>query len=58
MAFNKITIAGGGVLGSQIAFQAAYCGYRVCIWLRNEESVQRTKETNGQKNIKLTSNSP
>ena len=44
MAFNKITIAGGGVLGSQIAFQAAYCGYRVCIWLRNEESVQRTKE--------------
>ena len=43
MAIKKITIAGGGILGSQIAYQAAYCGYDVTIWLRNEESVKRTK---------------
>lgn len=31
---KNITIMGGGVLGSQIAFQAAYCGFDVTIWLR------------------------
>ena len=30
---KNITIMGGGVLGSQIAFQAAYCGFYVTIWL-------------------------
>ena len=44
MALNKFTFAGGWVLGSQIAFQTAYCGYRVSIWLRSEESIQRTRE--------------
>lgn len=43
MNYKKIVIAGGGVLGSQIAFQAAYCGYDVVIWLRSEESKTRTK---------------
>lgn len=36
---KKIMVAGGGVLGSQIAFQAAYCGFDVTIWLRSEGSI-------------------
>lgn len=43
MSFKKIVVAGGGVLGSQIAFQAAYCGKEVTIWLRSESSITRTK---------------
>ena len=43
MAFKKIVVAGGGVLGSQIAFQAAYCGFDVTIWLRSEGSIGRTQ---------------
>lgn len=41
--YNKIVVAGGGVLGSQIAFQAAYCGFDVTIWLRSKDSITRTK---------------
>src|SRR5574344_205446 len=40
---KKIVVAGGGVLGSQIAFQAAYCGFDVTIWLRSEGSITRTQ---------------
>ena len=40
---QKIVVAGGGVLGSQIAFQAAYCGFEVTIWLRSEGSITRTQ---------------
>lgn len=40
---KKIVVAGGGVLGSQIAFQAAFCGFDVTVWLRSEESIGRTK---------------
>ena len=40
---KNITIMGGGVLGSQIAFQAAYCGFDVTIWLRSEGSIGRTQ---------------
>ncbi len=43
MSFKKIVIAGGGVLGSQIAFQAAYCGFDVTIWLRSQGSIGRTQ---------------
>lgn len=43
MEFQKIVVAGGGVLGSQIAFQTAYCGFDVTIWLRSESSIARTK---------------
>lgn len=43
MAFKKVVVAGGGVLGSQIAFQAAYCGFDVTVWLRSEGSIGRTK---------------
>ena len=40
---KNITVAGGGVLGSQIAFQTAFCGFDVKIWLRSVESIGRTK---------------
>lgn len=43
MKYKKIVVAGGGVLGSQIAFQSAYCGYDVTIWLRSEDSKTRTQ---------------
>lgn len=44
MSYKKITIAGGGVLGSQIAFQAAYCGFDTTIWLYKESVLQNTTE--------------
>ena len=40
---KKVVVAGGGVLGSQIAFQAAYCGFDVTIWLRSEGSIGRAQ---------------
>ena len=43
MGFKNVVIAGGGVLGSQIAFQAAYWGKDVTIWLRSESSISRTR---------------
>lgn len=39
MSYKTVCVAGGGVLGSQIAFQAAYCGFDVTIWLRSEGSI-------------------
>lgn len=43
MQIKNVVVAGGGVLGSQIAFQAAYCGFNVTIWLRSEGSITRTQ---------------
>lgn len=43
MSFKNITVAGGGVLGSQIAFQTAYKGFNTTIWLKNEVFIQETK---------------
>lgn len=43
MEIKNVVVAGGGVLGSQIAFQAAYCGFNVTIWLRSESSISRTR---------------
>lgn len=43
MQFKNIVVAGGGVLGSQIAFQAAYCGFDVTVWLRSQGSIGRTQ---------------
>lgn len=43
MKINRVVVAGGGVLGSQIAFQIAYCGFDVTIWLRSEGSITRTQ---------------
>ena len=45
MSFKNIVLAGGGVLGSQIAYQSAYCGFDVTIYLRSEESVLRRRLT-------------
>ena len=41
MDFKNIVVAGGGVLGSQIALQSAYKGFEVTIWLRSEASIER-----------------
>ena len=43
MELNKVTIIGGGVLGSQIGLMSAYVGKDVTFWLRSESSVERTK---------------
>lgn len=43
LMIRKVVVAGGGVLGSQIAFQSAYCGFDVTIWLRSEGSIGRTQ---------------
>ena len=43
MKYSNVVVAGGGVLGSQIAFQSAYCGANVTIWLRSEGSIARTQ---------------
>ncbi len=40
---KKLVVAGGGVLGSQIAFQAAFKGLEVVFWLRHDDSIGRTK---------------
>ena len=43
MSFQNIVVCGGGVLGSQIAFQLAFCELNVIVWVRSEESIKRTK---------------
>ena len=43
MKYSNVVVAGGGVLGSQIAFQAAYCGFNVTIWLRSDKEIAGNK---------------
>ena len=43
MNIQNVVIAGGGVLGSQIAYQSAYKGFSVTIWLRSEASIGRSR---------------
>ena len=43
MSYKTVCVAGGGVLGSQIAFQSAYKGFNVKVWLRSEGSIDRAK---------------
>lgn len=43
MAIEKVVVAGGGVLGTQIALQTAFSGKDVTIWLRSEGSIGRTQ---------------
>lgn len=38
MKYKNIVVAGGGVLGSQIAFQCAYCGFNVTVLVTDEGS--------------------
>jgi 3-hydroxybutyryl-CoA dehydrogenase len=40
---NKVVVAGGGVLGTQIGLMCAYTGKDVTFWLRSESSIQRTR---------------
>ncbi|WP_144513852.1 3-hydroxyacyl-CoA dehydrogenase [Bacillus sp. FJAT-22090] len=44
MHFKNITVAGSGVLGSQIAFQTAFHGYNVSVYDINEEVLIKAKE--------------
>lgn len=41
--FQNIVLIGGGVLGSQIAYQTAYAGFHTTIYLRSEASVERAR---------------
>lgn len=43
MAIKNLTLIGGGVLGSQIAYQSAFRGCNVTVWLRSEASIGRAK---------------
>lgn len=43
MKIKKVTIAGGGVLGAQIAHVTAFHGFDVTIWGRSEGSIERVK---------------
>ena len=44
MNYKKIVVAGGGILGSQIAFQSAYYGFDVTILIRKEDSSEEVKD--------------
>jgi 3-hydroxyacyl-CoA dehydrogenase len=44
MDYKNITVAGSGVLGSQIAFQTAYFGFNVNVYDVNDEALERAKE--------------
>lgn len=44
MGFTNITVAGSGVLGSQIAFQTAYKGFNVSIYDITDEALNNAKE--------------
>lgn len=44
MSIKNVTIAGSGVLGSQIAFQTAFRGYNVTIYDINDEVIAKAKD--------------
>jgi 3-hydroxyacyl-CoA dehydrogenase len=44
MHVKNITIAGSGVLGSQIAFQTAFKGFNVSVYDINDEALERAKD--------------
>ncbi|MEF2966662.1 3-hydroxyacyl-CoA dehydrogenase [Paenibacillus sp. M1] len=44
MNFKNITVAGSGVLGSQIAYQTAFKGFNVTVYDINDEALERAKE--------------
>lgn len=44
MEFQHITVAGSGVLGSQIAFQSAFHGFQVSVYDINETAIVKAKE--------------
>lgn len=40
MKYKNVVVAGGGILGSQIAFQCAYCGFNVTVLVRDQEGAK------------------
>ncbi len=44
MDIKKVVVCGGGILGSQIAFQSAYCGFDVTILIRKEDNSEDVKK--------------
>ncbi|WP_018661700.1 3-hydroxyacyl-CoA dehydrogenase [Heyndrickxia acidiproducens] len=44
MDFQYVTVAGSGVLGSQIAYQAAFKGFVVSVYNINEAAIEHAKE--------------
>ena len=47
ITINTVTVAGSGVLGSQIAFQSAYEGYHVTLYDINDSVLEKAKEKLG-----------
>lgn len=43
MEIKNVTVAGGGVLGAQIAYITAFHGFNVTLWGRSEGSIERIK---------------
>lgn len=44
MNYTHITVAGSGVLGSQIAFQTAFKGFNVSVYDINDEVLEHAKD--------------
>ncbi|MGM0846763.1 MAG: 3-hydroxyacyl-CoA dehydrogenase [Bacillota bacterium] len=44
MNYKNVTVAGSGVLGSQIAFQTAYFGFNVTVYDINDEALEKAKD--------------
>lgn len=44
MNYKNITVAGSGVLGSQIAYQTAFHGFQVSVYDINDEALELAKE--------------
>src|SRR5688500_4950403 len=44
MKIRNVTVAGAGVLGSQIAFQTAFKGFEVSSYDINDEALEKAKE--------------
>lgn len=44
MIYKNITVAGSGVLGSQIAFQTAFKGFEVAVYDINDKAIETAKE--------------
>lgn len=44
MNYKNVTVAGSGVLGSQIAFQTAFFGYNVSVYDINQEALTKGKD--------------
>ena len=40
---RKVTVLGSGVLGAQIAFQVAYCGFEVCVYDISDEAIAKAQ---------------